>query len=194
MVDLGMTAIGRRHLLAFGAALTAGIMTERAEAGEQLAWDFNFPAIDEGTLDLGSFKGRVLLVTNTASFCGYTYQYKALEKVHRELSPKGLTVVGVPSQDFDQESSDNNEVKTFCETRFGIDFPLAAISHVKGPQAAPFYGWVRQQRKWEPGWNFNKVLIGRDGKIAAIFGSAEEPDGPVLQAAIAAELAKAQPG
>ena len=169
-------------------------MAADASADETRAWDFSFPSIEDGTLDLASFRGRVLLVTNTASFCGYTYQYKALEKLHRELSAKGLTVVGVPSQDFDQESASNGEVKTFCDTRFGIDFPLAGISHVKGAQAASFYGWVRQERKWEPGWNFNKVLIGRDGKIAATFGASEEPDGAAVQAAVMAELAKPAPG
>jgi glutathione peroxidase len=169
-------------------------MTAQASAGEKLAWDFRFPSIEDGTLDLASFRGRVLLVTNTASFCGYTYQYKALEKLNQDLSAKGLTVVGVPSQDFDQESASNGEVKTFCDTRFGIDFPLAGISHVKGPQAAPFYGWVREMRKWEPGWNFNKVLIGPDGKIAATFGSADEPDGPAIHAAVTAELARPAPG
>ena len=169
-------------------------MAANAKAGEKRAWDFGFPSIEDGNLDLAAFRGRVLLVTNTASFCGYTYQYKALERLHRDLSPKGLTVVGVPSQDFDQESASNGEVKTFCETRFGIDFPLAGISHVKGAQAAPFYGWVRQERTWEPGWNFNKVLIGRDGRIVATFGSADEPDGPEIQSAVAAELAKPAPG
>lgn len=182
-----MINLTRRVLLT---STGAAAMTGNANASERRAWDFGFPSIEDGNLELATFKGRVLLVTNTASFCGYTYQYKALEKLHREMSPKGLTVVGVPSQDFDQESASNGEVKTFCETRFGIDFPLAGISHVKGPEAAPFYDWVRQERKWEPRWNFNKVLIGRDGTIAAVFGSSDEPGGPAVQAAVMAELAK----
>ena len=186
-----MVNLTRRFFLSM---LGASAMAADASAAQKRAWDFSFPSIEDGTLDLAAFKGRVLLVTNTASFCGYTYQYKALEKLHRDLSPKGLTVVGVPSQDFDQESASNGEVKTFCETRFGIDFPLAAISHVKGAQAAPFYVWVRDERKWQPGWNFNKVLIARDGRIVATFGSADEPDGPEIAAAVAAELAKPLPG
>ncbi len=185
-----MVRLTRRVFLT---AMGATAMTAGASAGEKRAWNFSFPSIEDGTLDLAAFKGRVLLVTNTASFCGYTYQYKALEVLYRQLSPKGLTVIGVPSQDFDQESASNGEVKTFCDTRFGIDFPLAAISHVKGAKAAPFYGWVRAERKWEPGWNFNKVLIGRDGRIAATFGSADEPDGATIQAAVAAELARPVP-
>jgi glutathione peroxidase len=153
-----------------------------------LAWDFGFPSIDEGRLDFSAFKGRVLLVTNTASFCGYTYQYEALEALHRTAAARGLTVIGVPSQDFNQESADNATVKTFCEATFGVQFPMAGITHVRGPQAAPFYAWVREQTRWEPSWNFNKVLIGRDGHIAGTFGSGDEPNGAKLQQAIASAL------
>ena len=157
-------------------------------ADEKLAWDFGFPSIEGGRLDFSALKGRVLLVTNTASFCGYTYQYDAMEKLHKARQAEGLTVVGVPSQDFNQESAENATVKKFCETRFGIDFPLAGVSHVKGAQAAPFYTWVKQVRGWEPSWNFNKVLIGRDGRIAGTFGSGDEPDGPAITKAIATAL------
>jgi glutathione peroxidase len=160
-------------------------------AKHEVAWDFSFPAIEGGTLDLRTFSGRVLLIVNTASFCGYTYQYEGLRKLHEARSADGLTVIGIPSQDFNQESPDNKTVKTFCETQFGINFPLAGVSHVKGPAAAPFYVWVRDAKSWEPNWNFNKVLIGRDGEIAGTFGSGDEPDGPKLKAAIASALANA---
>ncbi len=129
-------------------------------------------------------------MANTASFCGYTYQYEGLEKLHAAKSPAGLTVIGVPSRDFNQESADNATVKSFCETRFDIDFPLTAISHVRGAQAAPFYAWVKAQKQWQPQWNFNKVLIGRDGRIAGTFRSGDEPDGAGLAKAIDAELAR----
>lgn len=168
--------------------LMAGTLT-MAAGKEKTAWDFSFPAIDGGTLDFARFRGRVLLVVNTASFCGYTYQYAGLEKLYQAKSPAGLTVIGVPSQDFNQESAENKTVKDFCDTRFGIAFPLAAISHVRGAQAAPFYAWVDAQRRWQPSWNFNKVLIGRDGRILATFGSGDEPDGPTVTAAIDAALA-----
>jgi glutathione peroxidase len=161
-----------------------------AADNDQGAWTFTFPSIDGGTLNLADLKGRVLLVANTASFCGYTYQYQGLEKLHTAKSAAGLTVIGVPSQDFNQESPDNATVKTFCETRFEIDFPLTAISHVKGAEAAPFYAWVAAQKQWQPSWNFNKVLIGRDGRVAGTFGSGDEPDGPTLSTAIDAELAR----
>jgi len=161
-----------------------------AATNEKLAWEFSFPSIEGGTLDFRAFSGRALLVVNTASFCGYTYQYEGLRKLHDARSADGLTVIGVPSQDFNQESPDNKTVKTFCETQFGIDFPLAGVSHVKGASAAPFYAWVREAASWEPNWNFNKVLIGRDGKIAGTFGSGDEPDGAKLRSAIDAVLSK----
>jgi glutathione peroxidase len=174
----------RRMMLA--AAMGVGM----AANNETLAWDFEFSSIDEGRLNLAAFKGRVLLVTNTASFCGYTYQYEGLEKLHATASPRGLTVIGVPSRDFNQESADNKTVKTFCESTFGVEFPMTGIVHVRGPQAVPFYAWVREQKNWEPSWNFNKVLIGRDGHIGGLFGAGDEPDGPKLSQAIAAELSK----
>ena len=179
-----MTEPTRRMVVA--AAMGLGMAANK----EILAWDFGFPSIEEGWLNLAGFKGRVLLVTNTASFCGYTYQYEGLEKLHKTASPRGLTVIGVPSQDFNQESADNKTVKTFCETTFGVEFPMAGIASVRGPRAAPFYAWVREQKHWEPDWNFNKVLIGRDGRIAGTFGSGEEPQGPRLAQAIEVELAK----
>ena len=155
---------------------------------DKSAWDFRFPAIDGGEFDLAAYKGRVLLVTNTASFCGFTYQYEALEKLHDTKAAAGLTVIGVPSGDFNQESADNATVKTFCETRFGIEFPLTAISPVRGPKATPFYAWVKQQKGWEPAWNFNKVLIGRDGRILGTYGSGDEPGAGKLGVAIEAAL------
>jgi glutathione peroxidase len=162
-----------------------------AATKDTLAWNFSFPAIEGGTLDFRTFAGHVLLVVNTASFCGYTYQYEGLRKLHDARAEAGLTVIGVPSQDFNQESPDNKTVKAFCETNYAIDFPLAGVSHVKGPSAAPFYAWVHDTASWQPNWNFNKVLIGRDGKIAGTFGSGDEPDGPKLASAITAALARA---
>lgn len=181
-----MDGITRRGIL--GAAIMGGMAA--SPPGGATAWDFTFPSLEGGSLPLAQFKGRVLLVTNTASFCGYTYQYEGLEKLHRDLSPRGLTVVGVPSQDFNQESADNAKVKTFCEATFGVEFPMAAISHVKDREAAPFYGWVRQQKNWQPGWNFNKVLIGRDGAIKGTYGANTEPTSPDLLYAINSELAR----
>ena len=155
---------------------------------EPTAWDFAFPAIAGGTLELDAFRGNALLVVNTASFCGYTGQYAGLQALHAALVGQGLTVIGVPSQDFNQESPDEATVQAFCETRYGVGFPLTGISHVRGAQAAPFYAWVRAVRQWEPSWNFNKVLVARDGSVAGTFGSGDAPEGTKLRGAIDAAL------
>ena len=177
----------RRAILASLAALAAS--ATEARTMEQLAWDFSFPSIEGGTLDLAAHRGRVLLVVNTASFCGYTSQYDGLQKLHESRGREGLVVVGIPSQDFNQESATEAEVKKFCEANFGIDFPMTAILKVRGPEAHPFYRWVKGARGWEPGWNFNKVLIGRDGRVAGVFGASDAPGGSRLTAALAAALA-----
>jgi len=158
-----------------------------AEPGST-AWEFSFPAIEGGAVDLAAFKGRVLLVSNTASFCGYTYQYEGLQKLHDAEAARGVTVIGVPSRDFNQESPDNATVRAFGTTKYSIGFPLTGIAHVRGAQAAPFYAWVRAETGWEPSWNFNKVLIGRNGRIAGTFGSGDEPGGAKLRQAIEAAL------
>ena len=176
----------RRAVLAGAAALATGAA---ADAGS--AYQFTFPSIDEGTLRLAAFAGKVLLVVNTASFCGFTPQFKQLEAAQRALSPRGFSLIGVPSQDFGQEKDSNGEVKAFCEATFDVDFPMAGISHVRGAAAAPFYQWVRAQRRWEPEWNFFKVLLARDGSIAGTFSSGELPDAGALKAAIDVQLARA---
>jgi glutathione peroxidase len=170
-------------------AALAGGMT-MAATSDTRAWAFSFPGIDGGTLDFAALRGRVLLVVNTASFCGYTYQYEGLQKLSDARETEGLSVIGVPSGDFNQESPDNKTIATFCETRFDISFPLTALSHVRGAQAAPFFAWVRAATGWQPAWNFNKVLIGRDGLIAGTFGATEEPDGTMLSQAISTALGK----
>lgn len=181
-----MVELSRRVLLGTAAAALSGAAA-RAEA--QNAWDFTFTSIEDTPLPLAKFRGRVLLVVNTASFCGFTYQYEALEKLHRDVSPKGLTVVGVPSGDFNQESKTNAEVKNFCDATFGVEFPLAGITKVTGAQAHPFYKWVKAEKNWEPKWNFSKVIIGRDGRIIGCYGSSDEPNSiritRVLDAALA---------
>ena len=172
----------RRTLLAAAATTTA------LAPVPQDVYRFDMPSIDEGVLRFGDYRGKVLLVVNTASYCGYTPQYKQLEALHREMAPRGLSVIGIPSQDFGQEKGSNAEVKAFCELTYGVEFPMAGLSRVVGKAAVPFYRWVKDERDWEPRWNFYKVLIGRDGKILGTFSSDETPDSGRLRSAIEAAV------
>ena len=174
-----------RRLLMLAAG---GLIATPAVAAQTVAWVFSFPSIEDGVLNMADYRGHVLLVVNTASFCGFTYQYEALEKLHAKLTPQGLTVIGMPSQDFNQESGSNAAVKAFCDATFDVQFPMTGITHVRGAEANAFYKWVKAERRWEPDWNFNKVLIGRDGRILGTYGSSDEPLGGTLYPAIAAAL------
>lgn len=157
------------------------------------AFDFSFHAIDGGPLPLSSFKGKALLVVNVASQCGLTPQYAGLEALWKANRDKGLVVLGVPANDFGaQEPGTENEIKTFCETRFQVDFPMTAKEHVIGADAHPLYKWLAAELGEDaaPKWNFHKYLFGRDGSIAGTFGSRTTPDAADLTAAIDDILAK----
>ena len=157
------------------------------------AYDFAFTAIEGGALPLDRFRGQVLLVVNTASFCGLTPQYAGLEQLHSRYRDQGLVVLGVPANDFGaQEPGTEAEILQFCETRFHIDFPMAAKEKVVGPAAHPFYQWAKAQlgAAGTPQWNFHKLLVGRDGALAAGFGSAVKPGAPELVQAVEAALAR----
>lgn len=145
--------------------------------------DFTFPSIDGGDIDLAQWRGQPVLVVNTASRCGYTPQYDGLQTLYDTYRDRGLVVLAVPSDDFRQELSSNEEVKDFCEVNFGLDFPMTTITSVRGATAHPFYKWVAAQSGFAPRWNFNKVLIAPDGSVAATFGSNARPmSRPVTQA------------
>jgi len=156
------------------------------------AYDFSFRSIDGGPLPLSSFKGKALLVVNVASQCGLTPQYEGLEALWKANRDKGLVILGVPANDFgSQEPGTEKEIKTFCETRFAVDFPMTAKEHVIGQDAHPLYKWVATELgdAAAPKWNFHKYLFGRDGAIAGTFGSRTTPDAPDLAAAIKDALA-----
>ena len=156
------------------------------------AYDFSFRSIDGGPLPLTNFKGKALLVVNVASQCGLTPQYSGLEALWQANRDKGLVILGVPANDFGaQEPGTENEIKTFCETRFAVDFPMTAKEHVIGTEAHPLYKWVATELgdAAAPKWNFHKYLFGRDGAIAGTFGSRTTPDAPDLAAAIKDALA-----
>lgn len=162
-----------------------------AQAAKLSATDFRLTAIDGAPLPMTKFKGQVVMLVNTASMCGFTPQYEALQKIQTEYRPKGFTVVGVPSGDFmGQEYASNSEIAGFCKSKFGINFPMAEKSDVVGPKALPIYKWAaaRMGPGNTPKWNFHKYLIGRDGQIVAAFPSKVTPDSPEVRAAIDAAL------
>jgi glutathione peroxidase len=151
------------------------------------AHDFEFRSIDGDALPMSAFKGKAVLVVNVASQCGLTPQYEGLEKLWRDKRDAGLVVLGVPANDFGaQEPGTENEIKTFCETRFAVDFPMTAKEHVIGAGAHPLYKWVASElgEAAAPKWNFHKYLINKDGTLAGTFGSRTEPGAAELGAAI----------
>ncbi|HEY2034945.1 MAG TPA: glutathione peroxidase [Rhizomicrobium sp.] len=151
------------------------------------AYDFSFTSIDGKPLPLSSFKGKALLVVNVASQCGLTPQYSGLEALWKEKGGKGLVVLGVPANDFGaQEPGTEDQIKTFCETRFNVDFPMTAKEHVIGGEAHPLYRWVASElgEGAAPKWNFHKYLFNKDGTIAGTFGSRTEPNDAAMNAEI----------
>lgn len=156
------------------------------------AYQFTLTGIDGKPLPLDSWRGKVMLVVNTASMCGFTPQYEGLEQLQKTYGPRGFTVIGIPSGDFrNQEYDDNAKIKQFCESKFGINFPLAEKSVVTGDNALPFYKWAKSAlpAENEPKWNFHKFLVGRDGRLIAGFPSKVTPQSPELTQAIEKALA-----
>lgn len=149
---------------------------------------FTFDNIDGGTLSLDDWQGQPVLVVNTASRCGFTPQYDGLQALYDRYRDQGLIVLAVPSNDFRQELSTAEDVKDFCEVNFGLDLPMTDITHVRGPQAHPFYAWLAAETGFEPAWNFNKVLIGSDGTVIGTYGSTTRPLSKQITRAIEATL------
>jgi glutathione peroxidase len=147
------------------------------------AHEFSFQTIDGAPLPLDAYQGKPVLVVNTASFCGYTPQYKDLEALWRTYQARGLVVLGVPSNDFgEQEPGSADEIKGFCTTNYGVDFPLAAKERVIGNEAHPFYRWIVAELGEDsaPRWNFHKYLIGPDGALAGMWPSRVSPLAPEI--------------
>lgn len=171
MKPMMMTALAGSVLLMMGLA-------SHAQNAATAGFKHEFEAIEGGRLPLGRWQGKVLLIVNTASFCGYTRQYAGLQALWERYEKRGLVVVGVPSNDFGaQEPKSEAEIASFCQGAFGITFPLAAKAVVSGSQAHPFYRWAREMlgAASAPRWNFHKYLVGRDGRLVAGYGSSVEP-------------------
>ena len=144
------------------------------------AYNYSFKDInEEDVINLSDYKGKTLVVVNTASLCGFTYQYDGLQKLYDDYKDQGLVVLGVPSNDFgNQESGTNSEVKEFCESTFSITFPLTEKNVVKGKDAHPFFKWSKKELGFiggVPRWNFHKIIIGKDGKAIAGYTALTRP-------------------
>lgn len=183
-----------RFVLSLLALLLLGSPSGEVRASGNGAHAFAFTSIEGEPLPLERFAGRPLLVVNTASLCGYTYQYAALQRLWVRYRDKGLVVLGVPSNDFgNQEPGTAEQIKTFCETNFDVDFPLTDKVRVRGPDAHPLFVWLRQElgERAGPRWNFYKYLIGPDGRALAVWPSSVEPGSKEITAAIERLLAGA---
>lgn len=187
--------------LAFSAALALtslpsllGQLPASAAPRQPVDWAaLPLPAVDGPDLSPDLFRGKVVLVVNTASKCGFTPQYEGLQALWREYRDKGVVILGVPSNDFGgQEPGSNGEVQSFCQINYGVDFPLMAKQVVKGDDAHPLFRWAAAQTGplGVPRWNFHKLLIGRDGRLVDWFASTTEPSSPKLRAAIDQALAQ----
>jgi len=162
-------------------------------ATDKTAWDFELKSIDGDPMPLKAYEGKVVLVVNTASQCGFTPQYDALQALWEKYADKGFVVIGIPSDDFNQELSTAAEVKDFCTTNFHITFPMADITPVKGDSAHPLYKWIDESLDSQPRWNFFKYLIGRDGKPLARFTNFHKPDSKSVTQAIEHALNNQKP-
>ena len=142
-------------------------------------YNFSFKSIDGQVINLKDFKGKPILIVNTASFCGYTYQYEQLQNLFEKFNKSNLIIIGVPSNDFgNQEFKKNKEVKEFCKTKFNISFILTEISKIKGNEGHPFFQWIKDEFGFLPfpKWNFYKYLFNKDGELSAWFSSFTKPN------------------
>jgi glutathione peroxidase len=149
----------------------------------------SFPRLqDEKPQSLCQYAGKVLLVVNTASYCGFTPQYKGLESLHAKYRERGLVVLGFPSNDFAQETGSNAQIADFCENTFGVKFPMFGKTSVTGDQAAPLFKQLAAQSGQRPRWNFYKYLISRDGRVVDSYSSMTSPEDRALVRAIEKQL------
>ncbi|MEX1660401.1 glutathione peroxidase [Thioclava sp. 15-R06ZXC-3] len=167
------------------------LMTSLAVASPDVPPDIRFDLIEGGQMRLADYKGKVVLVVNTASKCGYAGQFSELQALADRYGDKGLVVLTVPSNDFKQELKSGEEAKRYCAMTFGAELPMAQITHVSGGQAHPFYAWLRAEKGFEPNWNFNKVLLGRDGAVIETFRAGAAPLSSKITGSIEAALSQA---
>jgi glutathione peroxidase len=177
----------RFAILTAAATIATGLSGAAMAADAGDAYQFTFTSIDGKPMSMADFKGKTVLIVNTASQCGFTPQYTALEAVYTKYKAKGLVVLGVPSNNFGgQEPGSNAEIKKFCEGNYDVDFPMTTKYDVKGPDAHPFYKWAEAVGGTPavPAWNFHKLLINPEGKLVAEFPSKVKPDSSDIENAI----------
>ncbi len=146
---------------------------------------------DDAPQNLCQYSGKVALVVNTASYCGFTSQYEGLEKLYAKYRDRGLVVMGFPSNDFEQEPGNGKQIADLCFNTYGVKFPMFSKSHVKGSQANPLYQALARESGTAPRWNFHKYLVGRDGRVIADYPSRVTPEDPRLAGAIERALQQA---
>lgn len=188
-----------RCLLALLVVCPLLLATVRADDGVPAVLRFEMQSLDGKPVKLEKYRGRVVLFVNVASECGYTPQYAGLEALHQKYAARGLSVVGVPANEFGgQEPGSNRQIAEFCEQNYGVSFDMLAKVVVDGTGTCPLYAYLTS-KETNPKfggpirWNFEKFLVGRDGTVLARFGSGVEPDAPELLAALEAALAQPQP-
>jgi len=144
---------------------------------EKVFFDFKIEGITGEIIDLSIYKNKVILMVNTASYCGFTKQYDDLQELWDRYKSKGLIVLGVPSNSFNQEKSNNKEIKEFCEVNFNIDFPMTALNEVKGDDAHEIFKWAKDNhgKSAVPKWNFHKIIINKEGKVEDTYASFTKP-------------------
>jgi glutathione peroxidase len=191
-----MQMIDRRQMLTTALGAMACAASPRGAVAQGAvsritAYSFSFPALNGGDIRLADFAGRPIMVVNTASLCGYTPQYAGLQALWTEFRDRGLMIVGVPSNDFGgQEPGGEAEITATAQGHFGISFPMAAKTFVKGTNAHPFYKWAAEARPRDvPRWNFHKYLVGRDGYLTDSFPETLEPTDTRIKTAVARALA-----
>lgn len=178
-------------LAAIASTASTRIVWAQAAISRITAYAFSFPALTGGDIRLAEYAGPPLMVVNTASLCGFTPQYGGLQELWTQFHDRGLMIVGVPSNGFGgQEPGGAAEIAQTAQHQYGVTFPIAAKTVVKGPNAHPFYKWAAEARPNEvPRWNFHKYLIGRDGYIAEVFPETVEPSDTRVKTAIARAFA-----
>jgi glutathione peroxidase len=147
-----------------------------------------FESIDGGIIDTSDWRGKPYLIVNTASKCGFTRQYAPLQKLYDRFHDQGLQMIAVPSDDFNQELDTDQEVKAFCELTYGIDMPMSTTTSIKGNKAHPFFKSLKEEVGFVPSWNFNKILIDRNGNLAATWGSTTNPMSAKIVSAVKSSL------